>query len=291
MAQPSYLKQVSKLLALAGNRWNPRDSSKPAVGNDGRTSFAGQNEGYTMSDMYQPVALVTGANKGIGLEIARGLGASGLFVLVGARDRERGENAVAALVAEGFRARLIPIDIADAASIAKAADLIASYDVHLDILVNNAGIADPGDGPPSTASPDSVAHLLETNFIGALRVTQAMLPLLRKSKAGRIVNISSGLGSLHHNGNPDWEFAQVKFIGYNASKAALNMLTVQLAAELEDHNIKVNAAAPGFTATDINGQTGTQSVEEGAATAIRLALLPDDGPTGGFFSNDGREPW
>ena len=118
-----------------------------------------------------------------------------------------------------------------------------------------------------------------------------MLPLLRKSHSARIVNVSSGLGSLAHNSDPDWEFAQVKFLGYNASKAALNMLTVQLAAELTDTSIKVNSADPGFTATDLNNHRGTQTIPQGAAVAIRLALLPDDGPTGCFFSANEQEPW
>jgi NAD(P)-dependent dehydrogenase (short-subunit alcohol dehydrogenase family) len=118
-----------------------------------------------------------------------------------------------------------------------------------------------------------------------------MLPLLRKSHAGRIVNISSGLGSLEYNGDPNWEFAAVKHLGYSASKAALNMLTVQLAFELRDTRIKVNSADPGFTATDLNQHRGYQTVEQGASEAVRLALLPADGPTGGFFSSAGRDPW
>jgi NAD(P)-dependent dehydrogenase (short-subunit alcohol dehydrogenase family) len=161
----------------------------------------------------------------------------------------------------------------------------------LDILVNNAGISDRNDGPPSTASIEAVRRVFETNFFGALMVTQAMLPLLRKSPSARVVNVSSGLGSLTHNGDPAWQFAGVKRMGYNGSKAALNMLTIQLAAELRDAGIKVNSADPGFTATDLNNHRGHQTVAEGAAAAIRLALLPDDGPTGGFFNAAGQEPW
>ena len=133
--------------------------------------------------------------------------------------------------------------------------------------------------------------MFETNFFATLEVTQAMLPLLRRSGSARIVNHSSGLGSLTHHGDPDCEFAAVKVLGYSASKAALNMLTMQLAATLKEAGVKVNSADPGFTATDLNGHRGPQTVEEGAEAAVRLALLADDGPTGGFFSRVGAEPW
>lgn len=132
---------------------------------------------------------------------------------------------------------------------------------------------------------------MDTNFFGALAVTQSMLPLLRKSVAARIVNVSSGLGSLTWNADPSWEFAQVKLLGYNASKAAMNMLTVQLAYELRGTTIKVNASNPGYTATDLNGNRGYQTIAEGAAETVRLALLPVDGPTGGFFETAGSDPW
>ena len=134
-------------------------------------------------------------------------------------------------------------------------------------------------------------RIFETNFFGTLAVTQAMLPPLRKSLSGRIVNVSSGLGSLTHNGDPSWKFAQAKFLGYNSSKAALNMLTIQLAAELTDIGIKVNSADPGFTATDLNNHRGHQSIPKGAEAVVHLALLPDDGPTGGFFSSIDPQPW
>jgi NAD(P)-dependent dehydrogenase (short-subunit alcohol dehydrogenase family) len=132
---------------------------------------------------------------------------------------------------------------------------------------------------------------METNFFGTLAVTQAMLPLLRKSAAARIVNVSSGLGSLKWNADPNWEYAQVKLLGYNASKAAMNMLTVKLAYELSGTMIKVNASNPGYTATDLNGHRGHQTVAQGAAETVRLALLPADGPTGGFFETSGPDPW
>jgi len=237
------------------------------------------------------IALITGANKGIGFEIARQIGKTGIRVLLGARDPALGEAAEATLKAEGVDARFIHIDLGKPATIEAAAAAIEAQHGRLDVLVNNAGISDDADGPPSTASIDAVRRIFETNFFGALAVAQAMLPLLRKSASARIVNVSSGLGSLTHNSDPTWEFAQVKRLGYNASKAALNMLTVQLAAELKGTGIKVNAADPGFTATDLNSHRGYQTVQQGAASSVRLALVPDEGPTGGFFSASHSEPW
>jgi NAD(P)-dependent dehydrogenase (short-subunit alcohol dehydrogenase family) len=237
------------------------------------------------------VALVTGANKGLGLEIARQMGRTGATVLVGARNREAGEEAAAALASEGIDARFIELDVAVYTSIDGAAGSITDGFGRLDILVNNAGINDPADGPVPTARLDAVERVLRTNFLGALAVTQAVLPLLRKSRAARIVNLSSGLGSLTQNGDLLYPYAAVKLIGYSASKAALNMLTVQLAYLLRDTAIKVNSADPGYTATDLNGHRGTQTIPEGAAEAIRLALLPDDGPTGTYSDSKGIVPW
>jgi NAD(P)-dependent dehydrogenase (short-subunit alcohol dehydrogenase family) len=244
-----------------------------------------------MQSSSKKVALVTGANKGIGFEIARQIGRTGVTVLLGARDKAAGEEAAARLTAEGIDARFIAIDVADCASIKEAAADITSAFGRLEVLVNNAGINDPDDGPVPTARLDAVERVLRTNFLGALAVTQAMLPLLHKSTAARIVNISSGLGSLTQNGNPAYPGAATKLIGYSASKAALNMLTVQLAYLLRDTRIKVNAADPGYTATDLNGHRGTQTIPEGAAEAIRLALLPDDGPTGTYSNSKGIIPW
>ena len=237
------------------------------------------------------IALITGANKGIGLEIARQLGKAGHCVLVGARDPRLGEAAAEALRGGGIDARFIHLDLGRPATIEACAAAIRAEFGRLDVLVNNAGISDPADGPPSTASIDAVRRVFETNFFGTLAVTQAMVPLLRESTSARVVNVSSGLGSLTHNGNAAWEFARVKRMGYNGSKAAMNMLTVQLAAELADTNIKVNAANPGFTATDLNNHRGHQTIPQGAAEAVRLALLPDEGPTGRFFSSEREEPW
>jgi NAD(P)-dependent dehydrogenase (short-subunit alcohol dehydrogenase family) len=237
------------------------------------------------------IALVTGANKGIGFEIARRLGKCGMTVYVGARDSGRGTAAAEKLQGEGMAARFVELDVLREETIRSAAATIEAAHGRLDVLVNNAGIADRGDGLPSRADLDSVRRTLLTNFVGPAAVAQAMLPLLHRSPAGRIVNVSSGLGSLAQNTDPAWEYAQVKYLGYSASKAALNMLTVQLAFELKDTAIKVNSADPGYTATDLNDHGGTQTVEEGAAEAVRLALLPDDGPTGGYFSSAGPVPW
>jgi NAD(P)-dependent dehydrogenase (short-subunit alcohol dehydrogenase family) len=219
------------------------------------------------------IALVTGAKKGIRFEIARQIRRTGVTVLLGARKKAAGEEAAAKLTAEGIDARFIAIDVTDYASINAAAAIIASGFARLDILVNNAGINDPGDGPVPTARLDAVERVLRTNFVGALAVTQAMLPLLHKSESARIVNVSSGLGSLIQNGDPAYPGAATKLIGYSASKAVLNMLTVQLAFLLRDTSIKVNAVDPGYTATDLNGHRGRQTIPEGAAEAIRVALL------------------
>ena len=237
------------------------------------------------------IALVTGANKGIGLEIARQLARRGMTVYVGARDRGRGIAAAEKLQDEGLAARFVELDVLREETIRAAAATIEAAHGRLDVLVNNAGIADRADGLPSRAELDAVRRTLLTNFVGPAAVAQAMLPLLRRSPAGRIVNVSSGLGSLAKNADPGWQFAEVKFLGYNASKAALNMLTVQLAYELRDTPIKVNSADPGYTATDLNDCRGTQTIEEGAAEAVRLALLPADGPSGGYSSSAGTLPW
>jgi NAD(P)-dependent dehydrogenase (short-subunit alcohol dehydrogenase family) len=237
------------------------------------------------------LALVTGANKGIGFELARQLGRNGMTVLLGARNMKLGQEAAHKLKSEGLDAHAVHIDLNQLETIDQAAKQIETDYGRLDVLMNNAGIADPADGPPSTASLQAVRRIFDTNLFGTIAVTQAMLPLVRRAPAGRIVNVSSGLGSLTLNGDPTWEFAQVKRIGYNASKAALNMLTVQLAYELKDTKIKVNSANPGFTATDLNGHRGYQTVEEGAMEALRLALLDENGPTGCLFNRNGPDPW
>jgi NAD(P)-dependent dehydrogenase (short-subunit alcohol dehydrogenase family) len=244
-----------------------------------------------MADISKKVALVTGANKGIGFEVARQLGKAGQIVLVGARNAELGNAAAEKLKSEGVDARFVELDLGNEATIKAAAAFIENEFGKLDTLVNNAAIVDAKDGPPSTADVDAVRRVMETNFLGSLAVTQAMLNLVKKSSAGRIVNVSSGLGSLTLHSDPNWPYAAVKILGYCASKAALNMLTVQLAYELRDTPVKVNSADPGYTATDLNHNSGHQTIEEGAAETVRLALLPDDGPTGSYSDSAGPEPW
>lgn len=237
------------------------------------------------------VALVTGANKGIGLEIARQLAQAGVFVIVAARDRERARVAVAGLASQGLAATSVRIDVNDPASVAEAAEAIDAAHGRLDILVNNAGIVDASDGPPSAAAPEAVRRILETNFVGALVVTQAMLPLLRRSSAARIVNLSSSLGSLTVNGDPTSPYYSARLIGYNASKAALNMLTVQLAEELRDTPIRVNSVSPGFVKTDLTGHNGFLTPEEGARLPVAYALLGEDAVSGRFVEASGETPW
>ena len=240
------------------------------------------------------VALVTGGNKGIGLEICRNLAGAECAVLLGARSAERGQQAIRQLQDAGLdNIGFLQIDVTRQDTITAAAQQIESRYGRLDILINNAGVNLRGDGLPTAADPVVVEEIFNTNFFGALRVTQTMLPLLRKSAAGRIVNISSGLGSLTLTSDPSSPVynTSYKLIGYSASKAALNMLTVHLASELRDTKIKVNSANPGFTKTDLNDNRGTQPVEVGAIAATRLALLDDDCPSGGSFSKDGPDPW
>ncbi len=238
----------------------------------------------------QTTALVTGANKGIGYEIATGLGALGWRVGVGARDEERREAAVAQLRAGGTDAFGVPLDVTDDASVAAAAGLIEERAGRLDVLVNNAAITGGMPQTPTTVDPATVRTAVETNVIGVIRVTNALLPQLRRSASPRIVNLSSSVGSLTRQADPDAETGPVS-AAYSTSKTFLNAVTVQYAKELEDTNILINAACPGFVATDLNGFRGHRTPEQGAATAIRLATLPDDGPTGGFFDDDGVVPW
>ena len=237
------------------------------------------------------IALVTGANKGIGLEIARQRAQADIRVFMGARDPGGGRYAAAGLAADGLAVEAIAIDLDDEATIADAAKRLAAACGRLDVLVNNAGIVDAADGPPSAAATGAVRRLMETNFVGTLAVTQAMLPLLRKSRAGRIVNLATTLGSLAINGDPSSPYYEARLIGYNASKAALNMLTVQLAAELKDTPIVVNSVAPGYVRTDLTGHNGFMTPEEGARLPVRYALLDDGAVSGRFFAPEGEAPW
>lgn len=236
------------------------------------------------------IALITGANKGIGLEIARQLGMQGIAVLIGVRDENRGREAAQKLQAENIDARAVRLDVTDQSTIDAAAQHIESEFGKLDILVNNAGIG-IDNAPPSQLDMEVLRRTYETNVFGVFAVTKAMLPLLKKSEAGRIVNMSSGLGSLTQNSDPNYEYAEFKLLAYNSSKTALNAMTVQFAHELKDTAIKVNSADPGYVATDINAQRGSRSVQQGATAPVRLATLPADGPTGGYFDENGVVPW
>jgi NAD(P)-dependent dehydrogenase (short-subunit alcohol dehydrogenase family) len=184
----------------------------------------------------------------------------------------------------------VRLDVTDQATVDATARHIEGEFGRLDVLVNNAAVA-LDRAPPSQLDMQTLRQTFDTNFFGVFAVTRALLPLLRKSEAGRVVNISSGLASLAQNSDPSWEFAQIKLLAYNSSKTALNALTVQLAAELRDTPVKVNAADPGYTATDMNQHQGRRTVEQGATAAVRLATLPPGGPTGGFFDEDGPVPW
>lgn len=245
------------------------------------------------------VALVTGANKGIGLQIAKALAARGLTVVLGCRRLGPGQDAARSI---GAGARAVQLDVTDHASIGAAAQRIRSELGRLDVLVNNAGIAHAGvpgasfaekliAGRPSTASIAETRAIFETNVFGVIAVIQAMLPLLRESPAGRIVNVSSTVGSLTLQSDPSSPVRAIQSVSYVPSKTALNAVTVAFANELCDTNIKVNVACPGFTATELNNFRGDRSVEEGAREAVRLALLGADGPTGTFSNDDGIIPW
>ena len=237
-------------------------------------------------------ALVTGANKGIGYEIAAGLGALGWSVGVGARDGARREEAVARLRGAGVDAFGVPLDVTDDDSVAAAAALVGERAGHLDALVNNAGITGGGQQQPSAVDLDVVRAVVETNVIGVIRVTNALLPLLRRSASPRIVNVSSSVGSLTRQSGPGGELTTGPVaVAYSPSKSFLNAVTVQNARELAGTDVLVNCACPGYVATDLNGFRGVRSPQEGAATPIRLATLPDGGPTGGFFEDAGVVPW
>ncbi|MFC5925013.1 SDR family oxidoreductase [Micromonospora vulcania] len=236
------------------------------------------------------IALVTGANKGIGYEIAAGLGALGWSVGVGARDGRRGEAAVEKLRAAGVDAFHVPLDVTDDDSVDAAVRLFEERAGRLDALVNNAGVTGGMPQEPTNADLSIVRTAFETNVIGVIRVTSAMLPLLRRSTAPRIVNMSSSVGSFARQLDPEENSGPLS-VAYAPSKSFLNAVTVQYAKELSGTNILINAACPGFTATDLNNFRGVRTAEQGAAIAIRLATLPDDGPTGGFFDDAGVVPW
>ncbi|WP_028799421.1 SDR family NAD(P)-dependent oxidoreductase [Streptomyces sp. 142MFCol3.1] len=231
--------------------------------------------------------LVTGANKGLGFETARRLVAAGHTVYVGSRDPERGRQA-----AEELGARAVVIDVTDDASVAAAAKAIEA-DGGLDVLINNAGIEGRGEGNTVIGAADETAETMratfETNVFGVVRVTHAFLPQLRRSAAPVVVNVSSGLGSMTLVTDPGTPAYGYPGIAYPASKTTVNMITAQYAKAFPD--IRINCVEPGFTATDLNGNTGTQTVEQGAEIIVRMARIGSEGPTGGYFDASGPVPW
>jgi NAD(P)-dependent dehydrogenase (short-subunit alcohol dehydrogenase family) len=234
------------------------------------------------------LALVTGANKGVGRGIAQRLAALGMTVYVGARDAARGSRAAAELVASGADARFLQLDVTDERSIGSAADRIDAESGRLDVLVNNAGILTDPLVPPSATPLEHMRRTYETNVFGVIAITNAMLPLLRRSSGARIVNVSSDLGSLHHAASGDHPTgAFPPLLAYNSSKTALNAITLAYANELRGTGILVNAVSPGSVATDQNGHQGELTPEEGARIPVLMATLGDDGPTGTCRTEDG----
>ena len=236
-------------------------------------------------------ALVTGANKGIGLAIARGLSQEGMSVWIGARDKVRGQQAVTQLREEGHDVSFLELDVADDQSVRNAAERLASQIDALDVLINNAGIAVDMTLPPSQIRMEDMKAVFEVNLFGPVRVTQAFLPLLKSANQARIVMMGSGVGSLALITDPTSIYSTVNLLDYTSSKVALSAVTVSFAKELEPLGIKVNVVEPGHVRTDLNGNSGFLTPDEGAVTAIKMALIDADGPTGGFFGSHGRQPW
>lgn len=238
------------------------------------------------------LALVTGGNKGIGFETARQLAQAGVTVLLAARNSEKAADAAKALKAEGLAVEPLTLDVTDAASIAAAVAKVQATHGALDILINNAGVMN--DDPAKKPSEQSLAvwrSTFDTNLFGVIAVTNAFLPLLRKSPAARIVNLSSILGSLTLHSTPGSPIHGFLVAAYNVSKTALNGWTIQLAQELAATTIKVNAAHPGHVQTDMGGANAPMAIVDGAKTSVQLALLADDGPSGGYFHMGERLPW
>jgi NAD(P)-dependent dehydrogenase (short-subunit alcohol dehydrogenase family) len=246
------------------------------------------------------IALITGGNRGIGLQTARDLGGQKITVVLGVRDLSKAGPALTALRDEGIDAETIRLDVADASTHREAFDYFKGRYERLDILVNNAGVlledaaqkvAQPGGNRTSTLPGEIIRKTFETNFFGTVALTQQLLPLLRKSMAGRIVNVSSILGSLTLQSDPASPIYPYKTFAYDTTKAALNSFTIHLAHELKDTPIKVNSAHPGWVKTDMGGEGATLEISEGGKTSAWLATLPADGPTGGFFHMQQRVPW
>ena len=235
--------------------------------------------------------LITGANKSIGYETARQLGRQGFRIWLGSRDTDQGEAASRRLAAEGVNARVLTIDVTSDDSVRAAADRVAQEDARLDILINNAGISGLQTARPSEQPLDDVRAIYETNVFAPIRVTQAFLPLLKAADGGSVVMVSSGLGSLGWLSDPDNQFYGVNILGYNSSKTALNAVTVSLAKDLASFGIAVNAADPGYTATDFNNHTGYRTVEQAAAGIAWLARRQFPETTGRFYFEQAEVPW
>jgi NAD(P)-dependent dehydrogenase (short-subunit alcohol dehydrogenase family) len=246
------------------------------------------------------VAFITGGNKGIGLETARGLGKLGIAVVIGSRDESHGRAAAEKLLADGIKnIEAVRFDVNKPEDHKTIARHLEGRYGKLDILVNNAGVmldkadfeGQGGFNTTSTVMPDVLRKTFDTNFFFVVALTQALLPLIRKAPAGRIVNLSSILGSLAAHSDPKSPIYGMKAFAYDASKTALNAFTVHLAQELRETSIKVNSAHPGWVKTDMGGSAAPMEVSEGGKTSVRLATLPEDGPTGGFFHVGERLPW
>lgn len=246
-----------------------------------------------MSKATGKIALITGANKGIGLETAMQLGKLGVTILVGARDLARGEEAAEVLRGIGVDARAVKLDVVNQADRAAVARYIEKEFGRLDILINNAGVMlDPRTGNATGKTSPRILHeTFETNFFAVVELTQTLLPLLRKSDAGRIVNLSSILASLTLHATKGSPIYDAKTFAYDASKTALNSFTIHLAHELQDTKIKVNSAHPGWVKTEMGGEGAQMEITDGAKTSVELATLPDNGPTGGYFHMGKQLPW
>jgi NAD(P)-dependent dehydrogenase (short-subunit alcohol dehydrogenase family) len=246
-----------------------------------------------MANTKKKIALVTGANKGLGFEMARQLGQAGVQVLLAARDPQKGEAAAEKLRQEGLDVQFLKLDVTSPADRAAALTFVAEKFGHLDILINNAGISAEGlgAGKVSTTTDEVIHRTFETNFFAPVALTRALLPLLLKSDAGRIVNMSSILGSQALHADPKSPIYDFKSLSYDASKTALNSFTIHLAYELKDTKIKVNSAHPGWVKTDMGTDAAPMEIPEGGKTGVELALLGDDGPTGGYFHLGQSLPW
>ncbi len=240
------------------------------------------------------IALITGSNKGMGFEAAHQLAKQDIHVLIGARNAEKGQAAVKSLSDEGLSAEFLLLDMTDEESVKNAAQAVAKQHGKLDILINNAGINPEYAREIFTFEElplDLMKQIYQTNVFGAFLAIREFLPLLRKSTAGRIVNVSSSVGSLTDQSNPESPYYGINTVAYNTSKTALNALTVQLAKQLSDTTIKVNSICPGWVKTDLGSEAAPRTVNEGVRIIVQLATLGEDGASGGFFNEDGVIPW